>query len=231
MKEPFASINQISNRSLRERILDVLRDAIISGELKPGQTLVESDLATHLGVSRAPLREALQILNTEGLLETIPYHGTTVRQLTRTDIEELYSLRIVLETFAIRRIIAQNDPAQVADLRAIYEEMLVAAQAGDIKRVNVIDRQFHDRLIELSNHSMLLSIWNTVAMRVRQVMALTNMRNEDIKQIAFNHIPLLEALEAGDEAKATAIIEKHVASAGDLIAEGWGDEAEENSQQ
>ncbi|MEZ4671421.1 MAG: GntR family transcriptional regulator [Anaerolineae bacterium] len=108
MKNPSPLLHQIENRPLRERVLDALRDAIISGELKPGQDLVETELAASLGVSRAPLREALQILSSEGLVETIPYTGTTVKRLTRTDIEELYSLRSVLETFAIRRIIAST---------------------------------------------------------------------------------------------------------------------------
>ncbi|MGV2434584.1 MAG UNVERIFIED_CONTAM: GntR family transcriptional regulator [Anaerolineae bacterium] len=79
MSESF-QFNQISTKSLRERILDALRSAILSGELKPGQALVETDLAAQLGVSRAPLREAIQILNTEGLVTVVPYHGTTVNQ-------------------------------------------------------------------------------------------------------------------------------------------------------
>ena len=82
MTETLPSLTQITNKPLREQVLDALRDAIIQGEFKPGQPLVETELAAQLGVSRAPIREALQVLNSEGLLETIPYHGTTVRRLT-----------------------------------------------------------------------------------------------------------------------------------------------------
>jgi len=223
MKDNNALLNQINNKPLRERILDILRDAIVSGDLKPGQTLVETELATRFGVSRAPLREALQILNNEGLVETIPYHGTTVRRLTRTDIEELYSLRSVLETFAVRRVIAHNSARSVEILRQHYHEMLVAAESGDLALVNKIDRAFHDTLLELSEHSLLLSTWNVVSMRVRQVMALLNRRNSDLRQIAYNHLPIIEAIANNDEELAAVLVQKHVAASGDLIAEGWED--------
>jgi DNA-binding GntR family transcriptional regulator len=218
------TLNHIENRSLRDRVLDAVREAIITGEFKPGQPLIETDLATSLGVSRAPLREALQILSTEGLAETVPYHGTTVRRLTKTDIEELYSLRSVLETFAIRRMIEQRNPEHVARLRKCFEDMLAAAETGDLKQVNQIDREFHDTLIELSGHSLLITSWNVVSMRVRQVMALLNRRNSNLKKIAYNHVPIIDAIEAQEIDKAVELIEKHVAASGELIAEGWHDD-------
>jgi len=205
--------------------LDALREAIITGEIKPGQQLVETELAASLGVSRAPLREALQILSAEGLAETIPYHGTTVRRLTKADIEELYSLRSVLETFAIRRVIELHDPQHALVLRECFERMLAAAEAGALKQVNQIDREFHDTIIELTGHSLLLTSWSVVSMRVRQVMALLNRRNSDLKRIAYNHVPIIEAIEAGDTEIAVQLMEKHVAASGELIAEGWPDDA------
>lgn len=223
MTENGAVLPHLENKPLRERVLDVLRDAIVSGELKPGQQLVEVEFASRLGISRAPLREALQILSHEGLVETVPYRGTVVRQLTRTDIEELYSLRSVLETFAVQRVAAKADTNDVTRLRRCFEEMLAAAEAGDLKTVNLIDRSFHDTLIELSGHSLLAVTWSTVSMRVRQVMALRNERNTDIRQIAYNHLPIIEAIEQGDEARAVQLIREHVASSGDLVAENWED--------
>jgi DNA-binding GntR family transcriptional regulator len=221
MKNRSAALQQIETRPLRDRVLDVLREAILSADLKPGQALTETDLAESLGVSRAPLREALQILSTEGLVETVPYHGTTVRRLTKTDIEELYSLRSVLESFAIRRIIAQRSPEHIDRLMECFHGMLAAAEQNDLKRVNEIDREFHNTLIELSGHSLLQTSWNVVSMRVRQVMALLNRRNSNLKQIAYNHLPIIEAIQAGEDATAIHLIEKHVAASGELIAEGW----------
>lgn len=219
-----SSLKQLKNQSLHEQTLDVIRQAILNGEMKPGQPLTENKLASDLGVSRAPVREALRILNIEGLVESVPYHGTTVRSLSKIDIDELYSMRSTLECFAARQIISQKNPEHVQKLRELYDEMDRAGQANNLKLVNEIDRVFHDELIVMSNHSLLESMWQMVAMRVRQVMALTNRRNKDLRQIARNHIPIIEAIEAGNELEAMTLLEQHIASAGDLIVEEWLDE-------
>jgi DNA-binding GntR family transcriptional regulator len=214
-------LGTLQNKPLRERVVEILRDAILSAELKPGQALIETELAAQLGISRAPLREALQQLNAEGLIEMVPYHGASVKSLTLSDIEELYSLRMLLETFAARRIIERNDAAAAATLRDVFERMLAASETGDVRQVSVIDREFHDALISLSEHSLLQSTWSVVSLRVRQVMALRNRRNSDIRQIAYNHLPIIEAIEQQNSAEAVRLLETHIASAGDLVAEGW----------
>jgi DNA-binding GntR family transcriptional regulator len=217
------NLEHIENKPLREKILDVLRDMIISGELKPGQALVESKIAAQMGVSRLPVREAVQTLSSEGLVEIMPYRGAVVRRLNRRDIEELYSLRAVLESFAIRRIIARLDVSLVTRLTECFEEMLGAAKAGDLNRVNEFDRRFHDILIELSNHNLLSMTWNNVSLRVRQVMALRNRQNSDLTQIAYNHLSIITAIANGEEEAAVRLIKAHVASSGDLLAELWDD--------
>ncbi|MGB1288986.1 MAG: GntR family transcriptional regulator [Aggregatilineales bacterium] len=223
------NLPQIKNLSIREQTLDTLRDAILTAELKPGETLTEMTIADQLGVSRAPVREALRILNSEGLVETVPYHGTTVRKLTRTDIEELYSMRILLETFAVEQIIRLGDPIHIDRMRDNYEQMVVAGTENNLKLVNEIDREFHDMLIQMSGHSLLNTMWLTVAMRVRQVMALRNMRNTDLTQIARNHLPLIAAIEHKDLPEAKRILHEHIASAGDLIAEDWHEASDDEN--
>ena len=215
------NLPQIKSSSIREQTLDTLRDAILTGELKPGDALTETDIATQLGVSRAPIREALRILNSEGLVETIPYHGTTVRELNRKDIEELYSMRSLLEIFAVEQIIKANNPEHIDVLMTLYEQMEIAGKKNDLKAVNDLDRDFHDALLGMSQHSLLISMWQMVAMRVRQVMALRNMRNSDLTQIARNHLPIIRAIENSDFPTASTLLKEHIASAGDLIAEDW----------
>ena len=217
----MSNLPQIKNLSIREQSLDTLRKAILSGELKPGQALTEMELARQLGVSRAPIREALRILNSEGLVETIPYRGTTVTRLSREDIEEIYSMRMLLESYALEQVMAAGEPARYGQLRGLVDEMISAGGRGDLGAVNALDRDFHDTLIAMSGHHLLATIWQTVAMKVRQVMALVNRRNTDLTQIAHNHLPLLDAMEAGDLARTQAILRGHIATAGDLIAEDW----------
>jgi DNA-binding GntR family transcriptional regulator len=214
-------LTEVQSKSRREQVLDKLRDAILDGDFKPGQPLREVELASQLGVSRAPLREALQVLSAEGLVETVPYHGTTVRTLNKTDIEELYSLRSELESFAIRRVIVTITPEQIGQLRNIYERMRQAGIANDLKRLSAEDQVFHNTLITFSNHSLLVSIWNVVAMRVRQVMALRNKQNRDLVQVAMNHVPIIDAIAAKDVDRAITLIQQHAASAADLILDNW----------
>jgi DNA-binding GntR family transcriptional regulator len=226
MTQSSAHLNQIENKSRRERIIESLREAIVSGELKPGDPLVETEIAAQLGVSRAPLREALQALSREGLIETLPYRGTIVRNLTRTDIEELYSFRSLLEEFALRRVIERDSTDDVRVLRSHFEEMLAAAKRDNVREVNLADRRFHDALIDLSQHGLLQASWQTVSLRVRQVMSLRNRRNQDLTRVAYNHVPIIEAIAQQNLAEALRLLREHIASSGDLLAEMWEQEAE-----
>ncbi len=217
------SLGQIKNQSLREQVRDKLREAILSGQLKPGQPLIETELAEQFGVSRAPLREAIHILNTEGLLETIPYHGTTVKALTRTDVEELYSLRSALESFAVARIIKRNDGPETR-LRDIMDRMRKAAITGDYARASQLDRAFHDELIALSDHHLLHETWQPVSRRVQQVMALRPWSQRNPVEIADSHAPIIVAIAARDLAAAQIAVEEHIATSGDVMVGYWSDE-------
>lgn len=216
------SLGQIQVKSLREHVLEMLHAAIINGELKPGQTLVEAELAAQLGVSRAPLREAINILNAQGLVEIVPYHGTTVKKLARKDIEELYSVRSMMEGFAIQRIILSGETQAVVDkLRDICNAMVSAADEGNLREVNRLDRHFHDTLVASSGNALLEMLWNTVSMRVRQVMSLRNQRQSSLHDIARNHFIIVDAIERRDTEEAVRLIHLHIGAAGDLIVNGW----------
>lgn len=215
---------EISNIPLRQKIAQVLREAILSAELKPGDALIETTLANQLGVSRAPLREALRSLSKDGLIETVPYRGTTVKKLSSKDIEELYSLRGLHETFAIQKIIKKNRDSDLETLERICKNMQKAAKAEDFKKLNQEDDNFHRQLILLAEHDLLTSIWDQLALRVRQVMALRNQLNRNPMEIAMNHPPIVEAIRLKNLAEASDLIHKHVASAKDLIIDDLNNE-------
>ncbi len=210
----FAEINNVP---LRKKVADVLREAILSGELKPGDAIIETTLAAQLGVSRAPLREAMRSLSKDGLIETVPYRGTTVKTLSHKDIEEIYSLRGLHESFALKRIIERDRPSDVKILEHICINMQKAAKKQDFKTLNQEDDRFHRQLILLAEHDMLAAIWDQLALRVRQIMALRNKLNENPMEIAMNHPPIVQAIQDKNYDKASALIEYHVASAKDLI--------------
>ena len=224
-----SSLTHINNKPLRERIADILRELIIKGELKPGDAIVETELASKLGVSRAPLREALQTLNTEGLVEIIPYYKTIVRHLRQRDIRELYSLRSTLETFASRLIIEQDHPQDIQLLRSICDDMVTMAKTGDATEASAIDHQFHDTVIALSDHNLLISTWSSVSQRVHQVLALRDMVRTDTVAMAESHYPLVDALEKGDVQNAAREFEEHIMDARDLTVKVWEDSDDPSS--
>jgi DNA-binding GntR family transcriptional regulator len=217
---------QIHNKSLREHVLDTLLEAIVNGELKPGQMLIEAELAAQLGVSRAPLREAINILSTRGLVEIVPYHGTSVKKLSRKDIEDLYSVRSLMEGYAIRHVIlSDNTEAVLAQLRTICDAMQEAAEAGDLREVNQIDRHFHDTLVASSGNDLLLNLWSMVSLRVRQVMSLRNRKKGDLLGIARNHYGIVELIARRNVEEAVSHIHQHIGLVGGAIAEDWQDDS------
>lgn len=216
-QKPQARMAGVDTRPLRQQIADALQSAILNGEMKPGEALIETEIAAKLGVSRAPVREALQLLSNSGLVETVPYRGTTVRSLSDRDIEEVYSLRTTLETFALRRAMERGSPGLVASLTGICEAMEERAGAGDWASVSEEDQRFHQALISAADHDLLRQIWGDLNVRVRQIMALRNLRNESTMTIVYNHLPIVDAIAQGDVETAVATLARHIATAADLF--------------
>jgi DNA-binding GntR family transcriptional regulator len=127
----------------------------------------------------------------------------------------------VLESFAIERIFADNPTTAAEALQAIFDRMMAVAHEGSWRDVNRIDREFHDKIIELSGHRLLSSTWYAVNMRVQQVMSLHNLRNDNIVRVVENHLPILAALQGNDCDQALRAIQQHIATTGELIAGGW----------
>jgi DNA-binding GntR family transcriptional regulator len=217
-QKPSTTLGAIENRPLRQQIADTLIRAILDGEILPGEALVEMDIAQRLGVSRAPVREAMQIVASTNLVDTAPYRGTTVRRLSRTDVEEVYSLRTVLETFALRRGMADDATGLAGALRPLCDDMRSSAAVRDWPALAAADARFHETLMTRAGHGLLLDVWRDIHLRVRQIMALRNKQNADSMEIFYRHLPIVEAIEAGDVEGAVRQLEAHIASAADLLS-------------
>ncbi len=209
-----AQIGKIESVPLRTVVADMLRKAIINGKMKPGAPIIEMALAEQLNISRAPVREAIQILESDGLIETVPYKGKRVKPLTPKEVEELYSLREQFEAFAIRRIIESE--VDVSKLKEHCAAMDRAAQADDFEALMESDEAFHRTLIRLADHTLLLNMWDNLFLRIHQIMALRNRANRDLRKVASNHPPIVDAIERRDFVKAMSLISDHTRSAADL---------------
>lgn len=200
-------IQPIENVPLRVQVADRLRSAILSGRLKPGTGLVETALAEQMNVSRAPIREAIQILENDGLVETIAYKGKRVKPLTAREVAETYSLREVFEVMAVRRILENG--ASLDILRQHCDEMTAAAAAGNFSDLVAADEAFHHALIRLADHDLLLASWKNLYLRIHQIMALRNRDERNLVDVAGNHPPIVQALADGDADRAIKLISDH----------------------
>jgi len=218
-------MQSIENKSLRERVINMLRTAIVYGQLKPGQSLASTELASQIGVSQATLRDAIHTLSAEGLVETVAYHVPTVKRFTQKDVEDLFKVRLMLEVFAIREVITSGYVQEaVANLYEICEEMRLAAEADNLAQVNLSDREFHDAVIAHSGNLLLANLWNTVSQRVQQVMALRNQKKGDLPQIARNHVEITQVIESLDVEKAVELLNAHVVFVADVTTDTWIDD-------
>ena len=200
-------ITPIENVPLRVQVASRLRKAILSGRMLPGAALVETALAEKMNVSRAPIREAIQILENDGLVETIAYKGKRVKPLTAREVAETYSLREVFEVMAVRLILENGAPLDT--LRTHCDEMTAAAEADNFEALVVADEAFHHALIRLADHNLLLTSWKNLYLRIHQIMALRNRDERNLTEVAGNHPPIVQALADGDADRAINLISEH----------------------
>ncbi|WP_353114396.1 GntR family transcriptional regulator [Microbacterium sp.] len=209
----------VSDQNIAEQVADELRAAIHSGELMPGERLVERKLAERLGVSHIPVREALTRLAEERLVVREPRRGAKVAELTDRDLEEISSLRIVLEQFMAIRVQERWNEASAQRLQDILAAM-DAAPTGDMTEVLRQDRAFHEALAELSEHRFVTELNAQLRGRIAGFIQAANAALPPAEQAEHvrSHRLIYEAIASGDPEAAREAIAAHVTQAVDRIA-------------
>ena len=204
----------VSHRKVfREEIRNAIREAIFSGELNPGDRIIETYWAKELGVSQGPVREAIRDLEAIGLVETVPFKGSRVRSLSEKDIRDNYSVRICLESKSIRDVITMLTDEQMerlaVSLQDILKEMDGCAKRGDLRAFTECDTAFHRTIIDATGNQVLLKLWEQCNMRNwLTVPALTNA--ESLLQLQCGHQHICQAICAKDVKEATSTLEDHL---------------------
>lgn len=165
--------SQIRSVSLREQVAEQIRTAIIEGRLRPGDHIIEATLTEQLGVSRTPVREALILLEREGLVVSLPNRGSFVRSFTEADIDIIFSMRTTLENFAGELIIERLSQDDYDYMRDSIALQYAAINESNFKNVRSIDMAFHRHLIQRSQHPLLIRNWTEI---VAQIAALLYVR-------------------------------------------------------
>lgn len=209
----------LKTRTLSDEVAERLRDAIRSGSIPPGSRLVEQEVAEQLGVSRVPVREAIQMLVDEGMVRKSPHRGAFVFLPTRKEIDEISSLRVVLECFVAERAIRNWNAAHEKTLRAIVAAMREGMLQGNHQLMYEQDYAFHRTLWEIAEHSILSEVAASLRARLSRFLyeATSALPPEHASRHVDSHEELIDILKRGDVAAAQAEIRQHVLAAKERI--------------
>lgn len=205
--EPAATL-QLPRATFASMVTERLRDSIVTGTLEPGSQLNEVNLAHSYGVSRGPVREAIQRLVQEGLLRSEPHRGVFVPVLTDADVADVYLARSAVESAALRRLIAIPTSRSFEILETHVVGMETAASRGDWEAVGRFDLEFHTALVASTGSQRLQRMFTTLISETRLcLVALTGA--ETRHDLVTEHRAISEAVRDGDTERALAALEKH----------------------
>lgn len=192
-----------NKEALRNIAVDQVKAMIINGEYAPGQPIRESDISKKLNISRAPVREVFRFLEREGLVEYIPNCGVRVKRLTKKDIQEIYSVRMMLDLFIADEIFAHISPTDISELDFLVQRM------GDRKNYSLCNDLFHNKLFMLSKNSRIRQFWNMMEGQVCLIMN-SCASSDQLFQISVPlHRAIVDALQIHDKDAYKQAVRRH----------------------
>jgi DNA-binding GntR family transcriptional regulator len=199
----------IRRQPLYTEISRYIQEEIFSNRLKPGDRIVETKIAKELGVSQAPVRESIRMLELIGVVETKPFLGTFVKTLRKKDIEDAYEVRKYLEMLAVKEAAKFIDDEKLNEIEKIFEEMKKAAQRQDFQRFVEIDICFHQKIIDISGNKLLNKVWNLVNLS-KWTYVTTNISTRSLVELADRHKDIIESLKKRDIEEAVSNMSRHI---------------------
>ena len=198
--------------SLSERVADQIVEAIGSSRLLPGQRLYEVEIATQLSVSRIPVREALLVLQSQGLLRASPRRGTHVIELDEAWAREVYETRTALETRCFQRAatVLRQEPQLISVLDGHIARIRQACAGGSKQEVNRADLAFHSAVYDLAGSPLLQTLWNAMSRHVMIMFGLETYRHSDLDRIIAEHVMLRSTLLEGSPHDIEVAVARHV---------------------
>jgi len=201
---------KIHDTSIGRQVVRELRRQIFSGRLKPGEKVPESKIAEEMGISRGPVREALLVLEQEGLVATSPRRGSRVVKITINDIREIYTLRATLEGFAVTLFMDAVSDAGLQEMEQALVELKQAVENGELMEIAKKNLGFHEVILNNSKHGRLLSAWKSLQVQSRMLSSMTTEYYLGLTDLYRHHVELVDAVRSGDKSKAQAAFEKHI---------------------
>ncbi len=194
-------------------------ERIIEGHYKPGARLVETQIARELGVSQAPVREALRELESVGMVESFAFRGARVRNPTREELIEAFPVRAALESLAAGEAAGRITDEQLDQLEELIEQMESAAKRSNAHEQAIANAQFHGLIVEAAQNSMLEKLWTFLEPGARTYLT-TTLAGVDLTEVAVRHRKILGPLRARDREAAAAAMREHLLEAGHWLEGG-----------
>ena len=218
---PIDSAAPVGRASLHDEVVERLRDLIVEGALEPGARVPERELCARFAVSRTPLREALKVLASEGLLELLPHRGAQVTRLTAADLDELFPVMGALEALAGELACAQITEAELAEIRALHYQMALHATRDELAEYFRLNQRIHEAIMEAARNPTLARLYRGLAGRVRRARYLANMSKPRWDQAVGEHEAILEALEKRDGAALGRVLKAHLQNKCETVKESF----------
>jgi DNA-binding GntR family transcriptional regulator len=216
----MAEQGALSRSVLADEVKDRLLQDILSGRYAPHARIVETTVAKELGISQAPVREALRGLEATGIVEILPFRGARVRRPTTAELLEAINVRAELETLGARLAVPRMSDADLAELLARGDELRRAAASGDAHALALADAGFHGHIIALSGNTTLRRMWQSLEPFSRTYITAA-IPGVDVHWTAALHWPILDALRLRDPELVADALRQHFDKAGSKIDAGW----------
>ena len=222
---PTEETEFIQKRPLKQDIFDVLHEKIIAGTYKPGDWLRQDDIATQLGVSMTPVREALDLLVSAGLAERVPYRGVRVREMSTKDVVEAYGLRLFLEAVIAQEAARNITREQIAGLERTLEEMKKHETLKDVSTERRSSREFHSAIAEATKNDLLVKLYAVVSnafpdwLLYEALFRYPELIEDSMMSTYKEHVAIVDALKKGDADLAAQKSIEHVMESGKWLEE------------
>ena len=214
------AIKELTHKPLKEEIYDALHRQIIAGKYVPGDWLRQEDIASQMGVSMTPVREALDLLVAKGIAERVPYRGVRVREMSEKDIVEAYGMRLILEAMIAKEAALNSTPEQIAELETIMAEMDRHVELSEMPQERQLSRKFHAAIAEASGNNLLIQLYAIVSnafpdwLLYEALYRKPELVSGSVAQTHDEHSAIMRAFKKKDPDMAVKVLLAHVMESG-----------------
>jgi DNA-binding GntR family transcriptional regulator len=215
----------ISRRSLHGELVDLLHDMLLDGELRPGDKVNELALCTRFGVSRTPLREALKVLASEGLVILSPNRGASVAQISPQEIDQLFPIMGALEALAGELACARITDAGVARIQKMHDQMVRHYEKGEGGPYLKLNRSIHEAIFAAAENAELTQLYHTIMVRTHAVRFTAKKSPSRWDEAVADHVQMMDALEKRDGKRLAVILKEHLRHKAAMVHESLSEAA------